>query len=85
MLKIERINGGNDGPTLHLEGRVIGPWVGVLRRTCEPDLAAGRGLALDLSHVTFLDWDAVDLLRSLRDRQVALLNCSPFVAEQLKA
>jgi hypothetical protein len=42
-------------------------------------------LALDFSDVWFMDRDGVELLWSLRCRDVVLLNCSPFVAERLKA
>ena len=85
MLKIERIETAGEIPTLRLEGRVIGPWVEELRRSCEPVLTTGARLTLDLGEVSFVDREGVQLFRSLRKRQVALLNCSPFVAEQLKA
>ncbi len=85
MLRIEIMEPANGDPTLRLEGRVIGPWVAELRRMCEPLLAAGAKLTLDLSDVSFVDRDGVELFESLRKRQVVLLNCSLFVAEQLKA
>jgi RNA polymerase sigma-70 factor, ECF subfamily len=85
MLKIVLGKNSNGMATLSLEGRVIGPWVEELGRACEPILASGRGLTLDLSSVSFLSREGVVLLRELRDRQVALLHCSAFVAEQLKA
>jgi hypothetical protein len=85
MLKIVTVARENGPFVLRLEGRVIGPWVEELRRSCERTLATGTGLSLDLSHVSFLDRDGVELLRTLRTRDVALVNCSPFVAEQLKA
>jgi anti-anti-sigma regulatory factor len=85
MLKIEVIERANENPTLRIEGRVIGPWVGELRRMCEPLLATGARLTIDLSDVSFVDRDGIELFRSLRKHRVALANCSPFVAEQLKA
>ena len=84
MLKIVLIEDKSDR-ILRLEGRVIGPWVDELRRSCEPVLASGARLTLDLFEVSFIDRDGIDLFRSLREREVALTNCSPFVAEQLKA
>lgn len=84
MLKIERIGTAGETSTLRLEGRVIGPWVEELRRSCDPVLATGARLTLDLGEVSFVDREGVELFRSLRQRQVALSNCSPFVAEQLK-
>jgi anti-anti-sigma regulatory factor len=52
---------------------------------CEPLLATGARLTIDLSDVSFVDRDGIELFRSLRKHRVALANCSPFVAEQLKA
>lgn len=70
---------------LRLEGRVIGPWVEVLRRACERALAGPSGLTLDLAEVSFVDQDGAELLESFSIRRVALINSSPFVAEQLRA
>ncbi len=85
MLKIVPAKGTTGISIVRLEGRVIVPWVEELRQSCEPVLAGGAPLALDLSDVSFVDRDGVELLRSLKKRQVALLNCSGFVAELLKA
>jgi hypothetical protein len=85
MLKIEITEGASGRPTLHLEGRLVGPWVEELGRASAPILARGSALSLDLSAVSFVGQDGIRLLQSLRDRRVALLNCSSFVAEQLKA
>jgi len=71
--------------TLKLEGQVIEPWVQELGRACDPILARGERLSLDLSTVSFVSREGARLLRALRDRQVSLLHCSSFVAEQLKA
>jgi anti-anti-sigma regulatory factor len=64
---------------------VVGPWVGELRRTCEPLLARSARLTIDLTNVSFVDRAGIELFRSLREHQVVLSNCSPFVAEQLRA
>jgi len=85
MLKIVMKEGPLEPPVLDLEGQVIGPWVQELDRVCEPILALGAGLCLDLSGVSFVSRDGVELLRRLRDRRTRLLNCSRFVAEQLRA
>ena len=55
-----------------------------LGRVCAPILATGTRLSLDLSGVSFVSREGVRLLWRLRDEQVILLNCSRFVAEQLK-
>jgi len=83
VLKIVTIGPEANGAVLLLEGQIIGPWVDELQRTCERLLGA-RPIALDLSHVSFVERRGVELLRSLGTRGVPLLHCSPFVAEQLK-
>ena len=84
MLRIVHDNRGC-GTTLHLEGQLIGPWVDELQRIADPILAAGAPLSLDLSSVSFVSREGVRLLWTLRGAQAVLLNCSRFVAEQLKA
>jgi hypothetical protein len=68
---------------LRLEGRVGGPWVDELARACDGVLRKGRRLTLDLAGTTFVDTHGAALLRRLHQHRVALVNCSPFVAEQL--
>ena len=84
VLRISLVEVPDEAVILRLAGRVSGPWVEELRRWCEQVLASGNGLSLDLADVLFMDLDGVALCRSLRDRKVAFLHCSPFVAEQLK-
>jgi ABC-type transporter Mla MlaB component len=84
MLKIVAVEAGVSDATLKLEGRVIGPWVEELWRSCESVFSRGARLTLDLSEVSFVDRNGVELFRSLQSRQVELLNCSPFVATLLK-
>jgi hypothetical protein len=71
--------------TLRLEGRVIGPWVDELRRACQRALVTGSQLSLDLHDVAFVDRAGLELLRNLVDGGVAVVNCPPFVHEQLQA
>jgi anti-anti-sigma regulatory factor len=85
VLRIVAIESGNEATLLRLEGRVIGPWVEELRRSCDGVLNTGARLTLDLSDVSFVDRGGVELFRSLSSRDVALLNHSRFVAEQLRA
>jgi ABC-type transporter Mla MlaB component len=83
MLKISRIGPVNHAVTLRLEGRVIGPWVAELQKSCEEALTEGRPLKLHLADVEFLDTQGVALLSRLRSRGVSILECSPFAAELL--
>ena len=84
MLRISQIKAVNYAVTLRLEGRVIGPWVTELQKSCEEALTEGRSLKLHLGDVEFMDARGVELLSSLRSRGVSLLECPPFAAEQLK-
>ena len=85
MLRIELLDRKDGTTTLELAGRVVGPWVDELSRSCERVLAIGGTLSVDLGQVSFVDRDGVQFLKRLRARDVALVNCSPFVAEQLKS
>ena len=84
MLKISQIEPVNHSVTLRLEGRVVGPWVTELNKSCEKVLTEGRSLELRLADVEFMDAQGVALLSSLRSRGVLFLDCPPFAAEQLK-
>lgn len=84
MLKITERAGSDGTPELHLEGQIYGPWLEEVRRCCEAALSAARGLTLDLSNVSFIDRDALILFRELKNREITITNCSPFVAEQLR-
>ena len=85
MLRIGAAAGTGNSRTLSLEGRVIGPWVDELGRTCQEILATGAPLTLDLREVAFVDRDGLALLRGLVDRGASVVNCSAFVCEQLRA
>jgi hypothetical protein len=85
MLKISEIPPTNHTVTMRLESRVVGPWVTELRRSCDSVLNEGRSLRLQFGEVEFLDQNGVALLSTLQSRGVSLVDCSPFVVEQLKA
>lgn len=84
MLRIQLLDMQDGTATLAVEGRVVGPWVEELRRSTERALAAGAKITVDLNAVSFVDRSGVELLLSLRSRDVALANCSPFLVEQLR-
>ena len=84
MLKISS-EGGNKGVTLRLEGHIAGPWTAELNQVCEKLLRENRQVKLVMADVAFLDRTAAKLLASLKSRGVALTECSPFTAEQLKS
>jgi hypothetical protein len=74
----------NNSVTLLVDGRLVGQWVGVLRTSCEQAFENGGGLILDLAGVSFADQEGVQFLQQLERRDVTLINCSPFLREQLK-
>ncbi len=84
MLKIVSTDSAPDSIVLKLEGKVIGPWVEEVRRISEKIFTSGRTLTFDLSEVTFVDREGIELFRALRDRQAMFLNSSVFVAELLR-
>src|SRR5262249_24218568 len=84
MLRITEKNNAGDTTILYLEGRVVGPWVAEVQRSCEPSLAKGLRLTLDMAEVSFVDRDGILLIHHLISRPGTLVNCPPFLAEQLK-
>jgi ABC-type transporter Mla MlaB component len=84
MLRISVERFANHHETLRLEGHLVGPWLGQLQLSCEQVLGESKRITLDLTAVSFVDRDGVALLRELKMRGVALINCSPFLAHQIK-
>lgn len=84
MLRISEISLSNDTATLRLEGKMIGSGVAEARRVIEDFLVAGVRLTLDVTELLFADRAGIALLNELAGRQVELVNCSPFLTEQLK-
>lgn len=84
MLKISERNQDRQSVTLRLEGRLVGPWVQELRHLCEPLLATGHRLTLELDEVLFADPAGVALLSQYRQRGVQLCRPAPFLAAQMQ-
>ena len=84
MLKISRMDSGNDVVLLKLEGRIAGPWVAEMRKACEKFLKEGCTLKLHLAEISFTDRNGVAALATLKSLGVSISDCSPFLAEQLK-
>ena len=83
MLRITRLEGRDSISTLRLEGKLLGPWVTELARSCNELPCPPKCLRLDLSAVTFVDGPGVALLRDLLARGATLAACSGLVAELL--
>lgn len=84
MLRISVITDSDQNTRLQIEGWLVGPWVEELRRLSSSALLESKGLTLDLEKLFFVDSDGVALLRELSTRNVAQLNCSSFIQQQLK-
>jgi len=83
MLRITHTQGHDTISTLRLEGKLVGPWVMELARSCNELACSPDCLRLDLSAVTFVDGPGLALLRDLLGRGVTLAGCSGLVAELL--
>jgi len=82
VLKISILESG-EAVTLQLEGQLSGKWVDLLLLTSEEYLHRNAKLTLDLTKVQFADRDGITLLKRLVGRQVAILNASPLITQQI--
>jgi hypothetical protein len=85
MLRITVVESNARAVTLRVEGRVTGPWVEELRKSCNeltgPD---PMQLHLELEDVSFADADGIACLKELRDQGVGLFHISPFLRELIQ-
>jgi anti-anti-sigma regulatory factor len=84
MLRITLEKQASEERVLRLDGSIAGPWVAELRRICEQMLSGVGALMLDCGEVSFIDEQGALLTRSLIERGVSLVNCSPYMTERLK-
>jgi anti-anti-sigma regulatory factor len=85
MLRITEVVDSGTETTLHMEGRIVSEWVGVLQEECWRVLEeSSRRLRLDLAAVTFIDPAGVLALRWLTTKGVALINSPAFIDALLK-
>jgi anti-anti-sigma regulatory factor len=81
MLRIEAEISGNQETTIRATGRLTGPWVAELQRSLP--IREEGSLVLDLTDVSFVDRDGIELLRLLTGDSRIRLRCSAFVTAQL--
>ena len=84
MLRITPARDHDAALTLRLEGKLTGPWVGELARSCEAASCPPDRLRLDLAALSYADGPGVALLRRLAVRGARLVACSGLVAELLR-
>lgn len=85
MLRITVVESSKVAVTLRAEGQITGPWVEELRTACNvhssPRIAR---LSLELADISYADAAGIALLRELRNRGIALIHVTPYLAEELK-
>jgi hypothetical protein len=84
MLKISESHSSIEEVTLLLEGRILSVGIEQLRDSCEEVLAQAPRVTIDLRGVSFVCHKGVTTLHYFEGRGVTLINCSGFVAQQLK-
>ena len=85
MLRISEVVDSGTETTLHVEGRIVSEWVGVLQEECWRVIQeSSRRLRLDLGAVTFIDPRGLLALRWLTTEGVALINSPAFIDALLK-
>ena len=83
MLRLTRISLGTSEVVLKVQGQIVGEWVALLESECRELLAKERQVTLDLCEVSYLDRQAIRLLRGLTLGSLGLVNCPPLVEELL--
>jgi hypothetical protein len=85
MLKISTIENSSQC-RLVLEGKLIEPWAGELRTTCERARAElrGRKLVVDIRYLISISQEGEKVLLELMDNGVMLRGCGVFTKHVLK-
>jgi hypothetical protein len=83
MLKITKTESTAGNVILHLEGKLVGAWVNMLKSYSSTVGEEGRRLTLEMTGVSFADRNGISLLRNLEESGVELAGCSPLIVEEL--
>lgn len=86
MLRLTRTTPSPCEIVLKAEGQIVGEWVGLLEAECRELIGSnvsGRQILLDLADVSYLDRQAVRVLRQLIRESVRIIHCPPLVKELL--
>lgn len=83
MLKISTVKGRHQS-RLVVEGKLIAPWTGELRRACEETRGetCGRGFVIDLGNVTVISQEGENLLFELM-QQGFIFRCHGVYAKHV--
>jgi len=85
MLRITSRDISPDKTIFYLEGKICQDWVSELQGEITKALQRGRRVVLDFSHVSFLDENAVEMMRQFPLKRVERKNCSLFIRTMLKS
>ena len=84
MLRITEISHDEKTITLRLDGKVVGTRVSELEKLClHYRDEKNKAIILDFMGVSFIDSNGVKMLEKIKDEQVKITNCSPFIRSLL--
>jgi anti-anti-sigma regulatory factor len=83
MLKITKTESSPGDVIFHLEGKLIGAWVNVLKSYSSTVRERGHRLTLEMRQVSFADRTGISLLCTLKESGVVVVGCSPLIIEEL--
>lgn len=85
VLRITYIN-ESKSPTLKLEGKLAGPWVGEVEKTWRSiqQPLEGQALAVDLNEVSFIDRSGEKLLKQMHASGVVLFAEGLYIRGRLR-
>ena len=83
MLRITTTDERPRTVTFKVEGRIVCGWIAELDRECHGFLDRGKRGVMDFSAVTFVDGEAVAMLKQLLQENVEIANCSALIKSLL--
>lgn len=83
MLRLTRSPRSTSEIVLQAEGQIVAEWVDLLEAECRELLDGKQRVLLDLGKVSYLDGQAVRMLRELTRGSLGLVNCPPLVEQLL--
>ena len=83
MLRITTTDERPRTVTFKVEGRIVCGWIAELERECHRFLDRGKRVVMDFSAVTFVDGEAVAMLKRLVREDVEIVSCSALIKSLL--
>ena len=79
VLRITKESDSAELATLRVEGQIVSYWIAELENEIKRSLGSERQVVLDFSQVNFVSLDGAKMLKSLDDKNVAIINCSGMI------